>query len=223
MIAEIVTDGNKEMISTHLQTLEGRLPVAIESLDWGWGTNDDTAPEINQSLKQDPLAKLKPEVGQITFTPSKKTLLTRYILMLSLTVTLISLLIAKFYLERSFTLDMTYAIVFMVWLFSLNEVPLDLRRYIAKIECNQTNVEITSWIRKKAVNIDWQEIWGMEYSYSECRLYTHEGIVRFLLNTGITRKETMLKTIIERSSLNFVETDFRKTVYKRYDAPDDKK
>lgn len=224
VVVEIATDGNKELIVTHLKKIEEAMPVAIDRVAWGWSA-DEKASDHARYLKQDPLSDIKPDIGQVKYEMSKQTLVYRYVFMVAFTIALLTLLVTKFYMDRSLALDMTYTLVFVIWLFLLSEIPLDIRRYVEKIECGQTNLEITSWIRGKSVKMDWQEIWGMEYSYRECKLYSNKKTVRVLLNAGnvLKGKENMLKTIVERSSLNFVETNFVKTVYKRYDAPDEKK
>lgn len=221
MIAEIAADGSRELILESLKKLESKMPVTIEGLEWGWSANTNTLPEIGRALKQDHLASVNPGVGYVAFEPDKKTFLIRYILVLSLTIALFFSLALKFYLERSFVLDLTYVIMMIIWFFSLNEIPLDIRRYAAKIECNEENVKITYWIGKKKVAIDWQAIWGMESTSREFRLYHGEKTERFILNARNGRKETetMLKTIIERASLRFVQVGFQKAVYKRHDAP----
>jgi hypothetical protein len=224
MLAEIAAEGDKDLLALYLKRIEEKMPVEIESLAWGWREGEKVSNPVRH-LKQDPLANIEPDSGLAKYAMSKLKIVFRYILMVSLTIALITLLVTKFYLTRALVVDLTYALVFGIWLISLSEIPLDIRRYVDRIECDHTNLVISYWVRKNPIVLDWREIWGLEFSYRECKLYSNKKTVRVLLHAGnvLIRKENLLKTMIRRSSLNFVETNFVKTVYKRSDAPDEKK
>jgi hypothetical protein len=80
---------------------------------------------------------------------------------------------------------------------------------------------VTYWFRKRVVRLCWEGIRGLDYTDSVCVIYSNENPARFLISeqSGCKEKMVILKTIVQGASLNYVEGDFRKVVYKRYDAP----
>ena len=225
ILAEIATDVKRELAISHLKGIEEELPVVMESIGWGWIASTasvklpaTTSPDLNR----DPLVLMEAPNGPETFLLSKKVFWFRYLFWLSLTVILIFLLIGGGYFSHpSPVLAGIYLIVFLLWLYSMGEVSFDIRLYGEKIACGPIGLDVTYWFRRKAVRLLWKEIKEMEYTNSVCVINCQEGPVRFLISerSGCKEKMVILKTIVQRASLNYVEGDFRKSVYKRYEAP----
>ena len=133
---------------------------------------------------------------------------------------LIALLVARYYLDKLLILDYAYYAVFLVWLFSLNETPLDIRLYVQKIDCELAKLVVTYILRKKTLQMNWETIWGLEYKNGMYTIYRSDSKpIRFLIQNNVKDKEAVLMAITQRASLNNVESGIGKVVYKRYDAP----
>ena len=109
---------------------------------------------------------------------------------------------------------------FGIFLFSLNDTPLDFSVYAEKIGIKQQKLEVSYWLLKEPVSLKWDKIWGLDYVIPVCMVYSEGGKTRFLLSErfGCKEKPIVMKTIVKRANLNFVEGNFRKVMYRRYDA-----
>ena len=223
MVAEIAVDGKRELLQAALTGKEWRLPIKLESIGWGWMINNEDAAILaaaSSTITADPLAGVDPLEGTGEFRLSKRRLWLRYISLITFTIVMIFLLIANALHTDLPLLEAIYVVGFALWLFFLNETPFDIRVYAEKIVCGQVGLEVTYWWRKKPIQVEWEKIWGLDYADPVCEVCCSEGKRRFLLSErfGCKEKSMVLQTIVKRSSLNFVEGNFKKVMYRRYGA-----
>lgn len=223
ILALFTADGKMELLETSLRDTKWKLPVEFESMGWGWlidpihGTPGSGEGFI---VETDPLAQVVPVVEPIEFRFNQWKLLGRYLYLIVFTLVMILLLIANAIHTHSPLLQWIYVLGFTVWLFSLNDVPINPRAYATRIVCTLDNLEIYYDWRRKSVQLDWEHIWGMDYADPLSRIYSDDGVSRFVLSEryGFKEKKMVLKTIVTRASLNYIEGNIRAVVYKRFDA-----
>lgn len=211
--AEIASDGEKALLEAYLHTIQDKLPVRVLRFGWGWIAKDAMDHSINQVPPQS-------DVNTQSFLPNTNVFPLRYILSISLIFALTLFLIVRFYLDQLLFLDNAYQFLFIFWLISLIEIPLDIRLYVQKIDCEQTELVVTYSFKKKTIRMSWETIEGLE-----CRnmIYIihrrNDSPLRFYINNGFKEKHAMLAAIIQGASLNEVEMGASKAVYKQYEAP----
>lgn len=211
-LAEIASDGEKELLEAYLHTIQDKLPVRVQQFGWGWIAKDAMDRSINQAPPQS-------DIKTRSFLPNTNVFPLRYFLSISLLFALILYLIIRFYLDQLLFLDNAYQILFIFWLISLIEVPLDIRLYVQKIDCELTELVVMYSFKKKTIRMSWETIEGLECRDTIYIIYRRNNTpVRFYIYNGFKEKHAMLTTITQRASLNEVETGVSKAVYKRYEA-----
>lgn len=219
-ILEMASDGEKDFLESHLKGIEAKLPVTVEYLGWGWIVSDNVGLPANQSSRPPHLAAIEPATGTVSFMLSGKAFVLGYFWEIILTIILIFLLFARIYLKKLLAIDFIYYVVFMLWLLSLYETPLDIRPYAKKIDCDLTELTVTYWFKKEAVQVSWESIWSLEYKRNTWLIHHNkEKPIRFLTRDKFKNKSILLKTIVQRASLNLVESGIGTSIYKRYEAP----
>ncbi len=206
ILAEIASDAKKDVLALRLQMLESRLPVRVEGLGWGWVTTE----------AQNPPADPNP----VMFPLDKKFDVVRYLLLLSLPLVVIALIIARSFFHQPDGLELILYPLYVVWLFSMNETPLDFRLYARQIDCLPGELVLTYWFRKEASRMSWENIWGLEMKGRVCHIYNTSGPkVRFHLRSGLKDADGLIRAIAQRAGLNNVDPGLGRVLYKRYEAP----
>jgi len=223
MLAQIMVDGKRELLVKALKSKQWNLPVHFEGLTWGWMMENEDATFLasaTTAINVDPLAGMEAVDETREFPLSKRRLWLRYISMIVFTMVWIALLIANALHTNSPVLEGIYIVSFAIWLISLNETPFDLRVYANKIALGRTGLEVTYWYRKGAFHVDWQDIWGLDYSNSVCEVHNNGGRLRFLVSErfGCKEKKVVLKTIVRKSELHYVEGNSMVQMYRRAEA-----
>ncbi len=223
MLVQIMVDGKRELFEKALEAKQWKLQVQFEDLSLGWMMENEDATLLasaTTAINVDPLAGV--EAGDETrdITLSKRRLWLRYIFMIVFTVVWIALLIANAFHTNSPVLEGIYIVSFAIWLISLNETPFDLRVYANKIALKHTGLEVTYWFRKMPIHVDWQDIWGLDYANSVCEVHNVAGRLRFLVSErfGCKEKKFVLKTIIKKADLLYVEGNSMVQKYRRAEA-----
>ncbi len=225
VLAEIAMEGHKELLESAIKSKDWKLPVRLASIGWGWVANiveERSSTPGTPVYNLDPLSSVNPLDGQGKFRLNKRRLWLRYIVLVITTLIMTLLIIANFIHKYSPVLEGIYILVFLVWMFSLNETPNDFRVYAENVICDQEELVVKYWFRKRPIQLRWEEIWGMNYSQPVCVVFRMDGKIRFLLSErfGCKEQTLVLKTIAKRSDLNYVGGNFNKMVYRRYNAPD---
>lgn len=219
MLVEIVSEAKKDLLESHLRAIESKLSVSVEKLGWGWIVDTPSRPKGERSYQQDPLVAIEPKTVPCSFLLEKKALWLRSLLILVLTIVLTVLLIVRIYLEW-LSILCVYYVVFIVWLFSLSEMPLNLRLFVNKVACEPSELVVTYLFGKRIIRMNWETIWGLEDKNGVCVIYHGtDKPTRFLIGAGFHDKNTLLKTIVHKASLYHVETGIGWMMYKRYEAP----
>jgi len=80
--------------------------------------------------------------------------------------------------------------------------------------CDQNGIEIKYRLRRSPNRQTWAEIWGLDTPYVSGLCTVRSGISSKFPTKGLNEMPTLIKTIVERASLNFVEV----ATYRRFDA-----
>jgi hypothetical protein len=212
LLAEIASDGKKELLESYLNGIQDKLPVHVEQLGWGWIVKDAMELSKNQASRQS-------GVNAQSFLLNRHLFPLIYILSIGLIFVLILLLVARFYFAQSLFLDTAFQVVFIVWLFSTGEIPLDFRLYVQRIDCEPAELAITYSFKTRTVRVNWETIEGLEHRNMLYIIYRRDNKpVRFYVSHGFKEKHAMLAAITQRASLNEVESGISKAVYRRYEA-----
>ena len=221
--AQILMDGKRSLLDTALKAKQWDLPVQFEGLSWGWSIeNEDAALPASAltSTNVDPLARVQAFDGLSEFPLSKRRLWLRFLSMIVLTLVLLALLMANVFNKNTPVLEGIYIVCFAAWLISLNETPLDLRVYAHRIAFVQTGLDVSYWYRKKPIYVGWQEIWGLDYANSVCTIHKNGGKLRCIVSErfGCTENKLIVKTIISKAELLYVEGNSMVQKYRKADA-----
>ncbi len=221
--AELAMDGKRELLDETSKAWVWKLPVRFDSLSWGWMmANEDAGlyASATSSIDVDPLAGVEPIDGASEFLVSKRRLQGRYIALMISTLGLILLFIANAIDPHSLILEGIYLVWFAIFMFSLNDTPVDIRVYAEKIGIRQQKLEVSYWMRKDPASLEWDKIWGLEYVSPVCLIYSGDDKRRFLLSErfGCKEKDVVLKTIVHRAALSYVEGNVQKLIYRKPDA-----
>jgi hypothetical protein len=222
LLAEIGLEGNRDLLESALKSRQWNIPIRLESMVWGWGTKyeeDTLTTPTTSGIDIDPLARISPldRVGEFQ---SGRKLWLRYILLVISTLAIIFLLGANAYDRDSPMLQGIYIVAFLVWLIVLNETPFNFKVYAATIICNQEGIKVKYWYRKLPEQIGWEEVQRMEFTEPVCQIFSENKKIRFLVSEkfGCKEQKLVLKTIVDRASLNYVRGNFMTMEYRRYDA-----
>jgi hypothetical protein len=225
ILVEIASDGKRDFLEKYLQDKVWKVPARLDRLGWGWiadeqGPASDYPEGVN--IASDPLSGIIPMAGKVEVQLSRNRLWGRYIFMLIMTLVMVFLLAANAMQHDSPALQWMYVLGFMVWLISISDIPVNPRVYANKITCGLEKLEISYAWQGKPQAFNWDTIWGVDFSEPICKVYSNQLSRRFILSErfGCQGKPTVLKTIIQRASLNFIEGNNRSNVYRRYEAGD---
>jgi hypothetical protein len=222
---EIESEADKKTLAEALRPVERKMPVVLDTVGWGWEEEEgrplpDAAPGP-LDRDRDPLARVEPLAGPAVFLPVNQRVVYRFVLFAVLTLALILSFPIRYLMERILILELAWAGFYAVWLYSLKDVPFDLRLLLEKIDCAADGLELAFRFPKRTVRLPWESIRELETRFSSCTIRAEGKPVRFLLDRigGFREKDIILKTILHRASLRFVESNLLRSVYRRSDAP----
>ena len=223
LLAQITVDGKRQLLQDAFSHHQWVLPVNFERLSWGWLQEDEDASlsfSVNKSIEVDPLKEVPSMVGEGEYLLSKGLLRGKYLALLVSTVILLVILIANVIYPKTPWLMVLYAVAFAIFMFALSDTPLDLRVYGQKLAIRSDGLEIRFWLLHKSAYIDWSSIWGLDYSNPVCELLSTHGKMRFLLSEqyGCKEQTALLKTMVTRAGLLYLEGNFRRLSYRKPDA-----
>ncbi len=221
---EIASEGKKEALFPSLKRIETKLSVTLEKIDWGWHSGESSLEYSminNPDLAPDPLAKITAPAVPVVFFSDGRIFWLRHIGFFLLTLGLGISICVKFSNDNSLLWDGLFLVFYTLWLFSLNGIPLDPRGLARKIECREDGLEVTYRFRKAPARMRWADIQGMDFTYTACIVRGNPSAVKIALNeySGFREKNVILKIIVERASLRFVEGRFGRPFYRRAEAP----
>jgi hypothetical protein len=222
---EIGSEGKKEALIPQLQRVESKFPVTLEGIDWGWDSGDlslSSSMIQNPDLPRDPLAGVTGATGSAAFPLQQWKFWLRYLSFLLLTTAFLISAYQRVVHGASPFWDLAFFVTYISWLFLINGMQFDPRGLTRKIDCEEDGLEVTFWFRKIPVRLRWTDIWGLDFKYASCIIRGYPASLRIALheNSGYKEKNIILKTIVDRSSLRFVEGRFWMPWYRQVDAPD---
>jgi hypothetical protein len=216
---EISSEGKKEDLAQTLRAAEKKLPAALDRIEWGWDSGGTAAD--GRAAHPDPLAAAAAASGPAVFESRLRTILPRYLLLILLSAILAVSGYEKFSGSDSTVWDLLFFGTYVLWLFLLSGTPFNPFRLARRIECGDGGIAVFHRFRREPVRAGWGEIGGLDFSSEACILRTAGAPIRFALGSGagIPEEKILLKTIVERAQLRFVEGRFRTPFYRRADAP----
>lgn len=225
LIAEIAMDGQRSLLNETLKSKQWGTTIAFERLRWGWFSDNEDAAllvSVTGAIKADPLAGVAPIEGTGEYVLRKRLLHGRYIALMIATLAVILLLIANVINTRSPVLEGLYIAFFAIFMFTLNDTPIDIRVYAEKITLTERMLIVSFWLLKKPVSLEWEKIWGLDYTSPVCKVLSEGSKTRFLLSErfGCQDKSIVLKTIADRANLMYVDGNFQNSIYRKPDAGD---
>lgn len=225
LIVEMAMDGKRSLLEETLKSKKWGIPIAFERLRWGWFIDNEDAAlliQVTSAIKSDPLAGVAPLEGAGEFVLRKRLLQGRYIALMISSMAMISVLIANTINRNSPVLEGVYIVVFAIFMFTLNDTPLDIRVYAEKISISEKMLELSFWLLKKPVQLEWEKILGLEFNNPVCTVLSEGRKTRFLLSErfGSKDKSIVMKTIIDRANLKFVDGNFQSSIYRKPDVGD---
>ncbi len=223
LLAEFAVDGKRQLLEQAFLQRVWALPVRYEGLSWGWLIDNEDATIItvaNKSIEIDPLKAIAPLESEGEFVLGKRRSRGRYVALIISTLVLLGILIACTLYTKTPWIMLSYAIFFAIFMFVLSDTPLDIRVYGEKIAIRPDGLEVKFWLQSRPQFLEWAKIWGIDYFSPVCTVLSAGGKMRFLLSEGFGCKEQnlLLKTIIARADLRYVEGNFMKLSYRKPDA-----
>ncbi len=227
LLAMIAVDGYRPLIEQAFTSRNWALPVRFERLNWGWTVENEEAALLADSitpLDANPLADIQSLEGSPVFQLSRWPGVGRYLALILFSLLMVALLIANAIHTSSPLLEGMYIVGFMLWMFFMNETPFDFRVYSRSILLLPDRLEVSYWFSRKARKVSWSSISGMDYTNPVCTVMSQESSLRFLVSEhfGCKEKPAVLKTIVTRAGLNYVEGNFQKLTYRKPGARESK-
>jgi hypothetical protein len=233
-LVEIATDAKKQYLADVLKGVDSSTPFLLQQVGWGWLVSPLTYPEDLQKVGyfgKDPLKieKSQPEATKVYMVRRKS--LVKILALFLLFLSIILFFAIGFYLysfNKQTFYDRYYlaftALAYLGIILVMSGSPVFPWMYPLRIQCDPMGIEIKSIFRLTSRRLDWKEISGLEL-YPPNRyiiqMNNHKRIIRFIdrHSLGSDYEMMLVKTIIERASLNFVEVNVGKVVYRKFDAP----
>jgi hypothetical protein len=220
---EIASEASQETLAPQWKLVERKLPVSLERISWGWDSGDSSLASRqiqNPDVPADPFASVAAPAGPAVFLSKSHTPVLRCLLFGFLTVALGVALYEKFHNSASPEWDILLFLAYLPWFFSLGEIQFNPFRLARRIDCGDGGIEVQYWIGGKTTRADWKDVWGLDFTRSNCVLRTSGAPIHFSLsnNSGFEKEKVLLKTIVERAELRFVKGQFWSPFYRRADA-----
>ncbi len=226
-LAMIAADGNRLLIDEVFTNRKWTLPVRFESLNWGWTVENEDVALLAASLTPldaNPLATVQPLDGSPEIRLRSWPTLGRYLSLIFFTLLMIALLIANAIHPSAPLLEGLYIVGFALWMFFLNETTFDFRVYARSFRLLADGLEVSYWLAHRPRKVAWSSISGMDYINPLCKVMSQDGTLRFLISErfGCKDRPAVLKTIVSRAGLRYVEGNFQKLVYRKPGATGNK-
>ncbi len=243
VLAEIATDSRKTQLLQTLKSLEDAIPVCVEAVGWGWllPRPVDSAADETGFGRPDPFEKAEPQAEiRHRYLFEHKSLLSGLV-RFGLFLAVIGLYLAAIVLYLTHLRPTTipgpastshltlmsavrliiYPLSFLAWCMIVNPPPAP-GKYIAEIVCDAEGIEFHYWLRTRPKRLAWERIWGLGLYQPRWVLRYDSKSLAFLASqsAGLDNPDMLIKTILQRATLNYTHTNVGVAVYKRFDAPD---
>jgi len=226
VLVEIASDAERADLARMLKGVESTRRLQLECVGWGWlitGATAKSTPGM-PATGYDPYASVQTQAEDIKeYACNIRRLAIRqavgcFFLLWFVAVPVMFILNM---LERRF-LNVAMMVIYMGLLLSgASFNPWTLLAYASRIRCDQAGIEIKYWLRPSPRRHAWTEIEGLEVGASTLdHVYTIRSGKRALRFSTVKLNEesTLIKTILERASLHFVEGTVGCATYRHFDA-----
>lgn len=222
VLVEIASDAKRADLARILKSVESTHGTQVESIHWGWLVTGSAGkpgdPDADPYASAQAQAEETQEyIGQTKWIAIRQGIGCVFLLALVTYPVLILLHL----LERRYW-DIVALTIYMALILSgASFNPRTLLAHVSRIRCDQGGIEIKYWLRPTPRRKAWSEIQVMETGTlglpRVCTLRTSGDSISFSLE-NLSERSRLIKTIIERASLHFVENAFGRIIYKRSDA-----
>lgn len=225
---EIASDAREDTLDALLKGVESRLPVRFVGLGWGWlltkSPEQPASIGIRPRVHNDPYAAVAPQDENIRiYTPSpwRKAGWVLSITLLAIFILFIGLIIfdpnfSTFLDEYQNPVGLASLLIWVIFLST--ESPIPPWSIANRIRCTPDALELKYWLRPGWTHIPWKEILSLDISYSGVTLWAGNKKYKFILGQDTHHQSLLVKTILERASLNHVGGNLGQSFYKRFDA-----
>jgi hypothetical protein len=213
VLVEIASDAKRADLARMLKGIESTRRLQLECVGWGWLITDTTIQEMTRSpgREYDPYAAVQAQTEDVKeYTYNIRSVLIEAI---PGTVYWIGWMILVGILYRQ-------SLVFVIGESILGGLLLyvfRVGRFLAstpRLRCDQNGIEIKYLLRRSPRRQTWAEIWGLDSPYIRDTCTVRSGTSSKFSTKGLNEMPTLIKTIVKRASLNFVEG----ATYRRFDA-----
>jgi hypothetical protein len=213
VLVEIASDAKRADLARILQKVESTHHLQFEYVGWGWLVTDTTIQEMTRlpGREYDPYATAQAQ----TEDAKEYTYNIRPVLIEAIpgTVYWVGWMILVGILYRQslvFVIGLPILGGLLLFVFRIGRALISAPR----LQCDQNGIEIKYRLRRSPRRQTWAEIWGLDTPYIS-DMCTIQSVTSLKFPTkGLNEMPTLIKTIVERASLNFVEG----ATYRRFDA-----
>jgi hypothetical protein len=213
VLVEIASDARRTDLVRLLKSIEPAHCLQLESVGWGWLITDTTIQEMTRlpGREYDPYAAVQAQTEDVKeYTYSIRSVLIEAT---PGTIYWIGWMILVGILYRQslvFAIGLSILGGLLLYVFRVGRFLVSTPR----LRCDQNGIEIKYRLRRSPNRQTWAEIWGLDTPYIRDMCTVRSGTSLKFPTKGLNETPTLIKTIVERASLNFVEG----ATYRRFDA-----
>ena len=212
-LVEIASDAKRADLVRILKGAESTRHLQLECVGWGWLITDTTIQETTRwpGREYDPYAAVQAQTEDVKeYTYNIRPTLIEAI---PGTVYWIGWMIFVGILYRQslvFAIGLSILGGLLLYVFRVGRFLVSTPR----LRCDQNGIEIKYRLRRSSHRQAWTKIWGLDTPYVSDMCTIQSGTSLKFPMKGLNELPTLIKTIVERASLNFVEI----ATYRRFDA-----
>ncbi len=229
LLAEIATDIGRENLLQFIKKLESNLPVQVERLGWGWlvtGSQPVDSTNMMVGLRIDPYLASMPQTEpsrEYRYDPWQRFRFWAAIFFyLVLLVAVVTIVLPVSSLQHSiWNLVYWLSILFWILLAAIDlPLPFSLWRQANCIRCDRDGIEVDYLLHSRPARIEWPDVQELQISGTRGIVRSRDRFLVFqnFQVHGIKDRSTLIKSIINRASLQFVGTNVGSVTYKKFDA-----
>jgi len=213
VLVEIASDAKRADLARILQKVESTRHLQLECVGWGWLVTDTTIQEMTRSPGRDydPYATAQAQTEDV----KEYAYNVRSVLIEAIPGTIYwigwMILVGMYYRQSLvFTIGLSMLGGLLLYIFRVGRFFVSTPR----LRCDQHGLEIKYRLRRSPNHRAWAEIWGLDTPYIGDACTIRSSTSSKFSTKGLNETPTLIKTIVERASLNFVES----ATYRRFDA-----
>ena len=213
VLVEIASDATRADLARILQKVESTRRLRLESMGWGWLVTDTTIHEMTRlpGREYDPYATAQAQTESAkVYTYNTKPILIEAIPGTIYWIGWMILVGISYRRSLVFTIGLSILGGLLLYAFRVGRFLVSAPH----LRCDQNGLEIKYRLRRSSHRQTWAEIWGLDTPYVSDMCTLQSSTSSKFSTKGLNEMPTLVKTIVERASLNFVEG----ATYRRFDA-----